>query len=491
MDRTPNRRLRHIQQRWKLVAACVALALLAATAYTLTSHPSYTARSALILAGRAPEQDALTVQGFVSIFNDAPTIDRLMAAADIPHDVEFEARTAAASPILIIEATAAQPDIAQDAAENMAKAFRTDINVTQQEGKQRYLDSLRQQLSRISPIAPSGVPDPYFATLQDRIDNIDSDTTNQLQLFQPRQGIEEKTPHLKVNLILGAVGGLVIGSLLAMALAAWSRRVKTAADLRDRTGIDVMVEVPTRDSGRRRPPFDDRIRTLANIIGARNPPTPLVIAVAGTDSGPAAREVAEALSVSLALQGRRTVLVYADNGASEPETGPGFNGLLANSSAVESALFDDGATDFLQILPAGPAVADRHSTATRERIDGVFGELRRKGFKAVVVAAPPAGEADAQLLCAAADATILVVVKGSSRFTDVSSSADVLEAMHASVLGAVLVDGKCAKADGTRALSPLRRSSDRPGSVPPMNIDGPPPTSVQLAVSRHAVQPIR
>jgi len=483
VDRTPNRRLRHVQQRWKLVAACVALALLAATAYTLTSHPSYTAHSALILAGRAPEQDAVTVQGFVSIFNDPPTIDRLKATADIPHNVEFEARTAAASPILIIEATAAQPDVAQDAAETMGKAFRADINATQQEGKQRYLDTLRQQLSRISPIAPNGAPEPYFATLQDRIDNIESDTTNQLQLFQPRQGIEEKAPNPKINLILGVLSGLVIGSLAAMALAAWSRRVKTAADLRDRTGLDTLVEVPTADVGKQHPPSDDRIRTLANIIGARNLPKPLVIAVANTDSGPGAREVADALAISFAQQGCRTVVVHADNEASGPDTGPGFNGVLANSRAALGALVD-GATNSLQILPAGPAVSDRYATATRERVDKVFGELRQS-FEVVVVAAPPAGDPDAQVLCAAADATILVVVRGSSRFTDVSSYADVLETMNALVLGAVLVDGTLT------TKSPRWRPADRTEPSLSPNVDRPPPPSHQLAVGNRASQPIR
>lgn len=415
MDRTPNRRLRQIQQRWKLVAACVALAVLAVSAYALTSHPSYTARSALILAGRAPEQDAVTVLGFVSIFNDAPTVDRLRAGADIPDGVDFEARTAAASPILIIEATADRPDLAQTAAENMAKVFRADINTIQQEGKQRYIDELRQQLTRISPIAPNGVPDPYYATLQDRIDSAESDTTNQLQMFQPRLGIEEKAPSLALNLTLGIVGGLAIGSLAAIAMAAWSGRVKTAADLSDRTGLEALAEIPASRTGNDGNLRDERLRTLANIIAAKNLPKPVVIAVADTDGGRGAREVAEAMSVSFAQQGRRTVLVHADNESSGPGTGPGFNGLLADTRAVQSALVD-GATDSLQILPAGPIVSDRFAMATPERIDKVFGELRQS-FEAIVVSAPSAGRPDAQVICAAADATILVVIRDVSRFT--------------------------------------------------------------------------
>lgn len=482
MDRTPNRRLQHIQQRWQLIAACVMLAALAATAHTLTSHPTYAAQSALILAGRAPEQDAVTVQGLVSIFNDAPTVSRLRAVADIPDGVGFEARTAAASPILIIEATADRPDVAQSAAENMAKAFRADVNATQQEGKQSYVADLRQQLSRISPIAPNGVPDPYFATLQDRIDNVESDTTNQLQLFQPRLGVKENAPSLKLNLVLGAAGGLVVGVLTALAMAALSRRVRTAADLRDRTGVEPLVEIPAAGTGNHDLLRDERSRTLANIIGAVNLTKPVVIAVTDTDGGRGAREVAESLSTSFARQGCRTVLVHADNDSSGPGAGPGFNGLLADSRAVQSALVD-GAADSVRVLPAGRAIPDRYATATRERIDRVFGDLRRS-FDVVVVAAPPAAEADAQVLCAASDATILVVIKGSSNFTDVSSSAAVLEAMRAVVLGAVLMGGGRAK--------PRRRQPwDGPAPDSPPTVEGPPRASRQLAVGDLASQPIR
>lgn len=482
MDRTPNRHLRHIQQRWRLVVACVAVTVLAATTYTLISHPSYTARSALILSGRTPEQDAVTVLGFVSIFNDAPTVHRLRATAGIPDKVDFEARTAAASPILIIEATADRPDLAQAAAENMAKAFRTDINATQQEGKKGYVNELRQQLSRVNPIAANGVPDPYFATLQERIDSVESDITNQLQLFQPQLGVEEKAPNLKLNLALGVLGGLGIGSLFAMAIAAWSRRVKVAADLRDRTGVEPLAEIPAGRTGTQQLLHNERVRTLANVIAAKNLPKPVVIALSPTDERPGAREIAEALAVSFAQQGRRTVLIHADNGPSGPGTGPGFNGLLASARAVQGALVD-GATDSLRVLPAGPALADRYATATPGRIDRIFGELSQS-FEAVVVAAPPAGEPDAQLLCAAADATILVVMKDSSRFTDVSSSAAVLEAMHAVVLGAVLVD-----VPGVKARR--RQSVDGPAHSSPLAAEDPPQTSQRLSVGDHAYQPIR
>lgn len=474
MNRTPNRRVQQVLQRWKVVAAFVVLAVLAAAAYSLTSHTSFTARSALILAGRAPEQDAVAVQGFVSIFNDAPTVARLRTTAKIPEDVSFEARTAAASPILIIEATADRSDVAQDAAENMAKAFRSDINTTQQEGKQKYLDDLQSQLSRVGPITPNGMPDPYYATLQERIDNVESDTTNQLQLFQPRLGVEEKAPNIKLNVATGLVGGLVLGSLAALALAALSRRVKTAADLRERTGVETLVEVPAARPGDSNSVRDERLRTLANIVGVTASPKPEVIAVTDSQGGQATREVAEALAVAFAKQGRRTVLVHADNDLSDSTAGAGFNGALTDSGALQDALRATG-VDSLQLLPAGPS-ADLYALATRERIERLLDQLR-EGFDTVVLAAAPIGDAtEAQLLCAAADATILVVIRDSSRFADISSAADTLAKLNARLLGAVLIDGTTAGQRHRRSRLEHSPTAPRPVAA---NRDAPAPSGSQ------------
>ena len=94
----------------------------------------------------------------------------------------------------------------------------------------------------------------------------------------------------------------------------------------------------------------------------------------------------------------------------------------------------------LKILPAGSILADRYSLVTRERIDAVLDKLRTDA-DTIIVAAPSIAETtDAQLVCAAADVTILVVTRGSSRAGDVTSAAETLAKAHAVLLGAVLID---------------------------------------------------
>ena len=73
---------------------------------------------------------------------------------------------------------------------------------------------------------------------------------------------------------------------------------------------------------------EDRLRTLANIVSLQDLPKSTVIAVTDSRGVRGARDLAEALARSSAQQGYRTVLVYADNDATRPAGGAGFNDAL-------------------------------------------------------------------------------------------------------------------------------------------------------------------
>ena len=238
---------------------------------------------------------------------------------------------------------------------------------------------------------------------------------------------------------LGAVGGLLLGILAALGLAALSKRLTNAADLRDKTGLEPLVEVPAAGSVERDRLRRDRLRTLANLVSLEDLPKPTVIALTDSRGGSEARGVAEALAEMSAQQGGRTVLIYADNDATQPARGTGFNDALAHSTLVHEML-KDGDVESLNILPAGSTLADRYSLITRERIAAVFDELRTDADTIVVAAPSIADTTDAQLVCAAADATILVITRGASRAGEVTSAAEALAKAHAVPWGPVLID---------------------------------------------------
>ena len=146
--------MEQIRQRWWVVVVVAALGVLVAAASSVLAHPTYAGRSTLVLSVHAPDQDALMVVGYMTIFNDPATITRLRTTTKIPEDVTFEARTVAASPILTIKATADDPKVAQDAAYDMAVALRADITASQLAGTDGYIADLERQLAEIPPWTP-------------------------------------------------------------------------------------------------------------------------------------------------------------------------------------------------------------------------------------------------------------------------------------------------------------------------------------------------
>jgi len=324
----------------------------------------------------------------------------------------------------------------------MAGAFRDDVNSVRQKGMDEAIADLESELAEMqktSPTTRDGQPNPMLAPLRERLDPMRSDTTNQLLDFQVRAGVAAIAPNSAFNLVLGAAGGLVLGILAALGMAALSTRLRNSADVRDMTGIEPLVEVPAAGSIGLDRLRENRMRTLANIISLQDLPKSTVVALTDIRGVRGARDLAEAQAKLSAQLGYRTVLVYADNDASQAALGAGFNDALLDSSRVHS-LMKDGEVESLKIVPSGSVVADRYSRMTRERILSVFDELRTCADTIVVVAPSIADATETQLVCAAADLTILVVAKGSSRAGDVTSAAEALADAHAVLLGAVLID---------------------------------------------------
>ena len=118
-----------------------------------------------ILARTAPDQDAALVQGYVALFNDPATIARLQAANHIPDGIMFEAKPVAASPIMTIEATADNAKAAETAAQDMAVAFRQDINAIHEAKRKKTLADLTSHLDTLSlrPTTDQSVAGPLSA----------------------------------------------------------------------------------------------------------------------------------------------------------------------------------------------------------------------------------------------------------------------------------------------------------------------------------------
>jgi len=386
--------------------------------------------------------------GYAALFNDPATIVRLTATNKIPEGVTLAAGTVAASPILAIEATAEDPEVAQDTAQTMAYAFRDDINLVRQADYDEAIQEAQHQLdSLLSQPGPDGSVNPLVPGVQTRLDAMRDNSTNKLQVLQLRAGVTKIAPAIVLDLALRAAGGLLLGILAALGLAALSTRLGSSADLLDKTGIEPLVEVPAGGSIERNRVREDRLRTLANAVSLQDSSKSTVVALTDCRGARGARDLAEAVARLSAQQGYRTVLVYADNDASHQTQGAGFNDVLADSGLANSVL-KDGAVGSLKVMPSGSVMADRYSLTGRERIVTVFDELRTGADIIVIVAPSIADTIDSQAICGAADLTLVVVGRRSSRAGDVTAAVDALADAHAVLLGAVMIDGKPQRTTG-------------------------------------------
>ena len=344
----------------------------------LTGHPTtYVGKSELIVSSPGPSARTRRCgwsRATSLLFNNPETIARLQVANHIPDGIIFEAKPVAASPILAIEATADDPKTAESAAQDMAVAFRQDINAIHEAREETNTRGTDIAIGPHCSLRPTNPINPLLAApLQEQIFNTRHDSTNELQDLQLRAGVTTNAKHGVGSLVLPAAGGLLLGVLTALGLSVLSTRLWSSGDIREMTDVEPLVEVPESGSVARNRLREQRLRTLANIASSGDLSMPKVLALADIRKARGAQDLAWALAEFWAKKGHRTVLVYADEASCQGGTW-GFIDALGDLSRIErfEEVLQDGAVASMKVLPAGSVVTDRSSRVTRERISALL-----------------------------------------------------------------------------------------------------------------------
>ena len=403
---------------------------------TARTPTTYLGRTSLIVSSndRAPEQDAVLVQGYVSYFNNAAYQQQLLAATGVDAKAALSAEAAAASPILVISATASDPDSAQSAAIAVAKAFKDDINKTHDQKTAAALATLQDELDT----ARGRNDETVIAALQERIGELQADRDNVLQELQNRGGVSVQPPSLFNNLVLALAGGLVMGVLAALALARFSPRLRSRHDVADKVGLNTLVELPgprTKGAQLRR---EQRLRQLANILRARLA-GPSVVAVTQATDGAATRVVARGLAMEWASQGYATVLVRFGGGM---ESLPSRIGETTSVGPVEASAslsrMRAGPVPGMSILDMRPRLAGGAPRLPAMKVTELL-ELEQLVGAFIIIETPAVlDSADAQAASLAADATILVIDTQVAKVPETREAVGVLRQPGVVLLGAVL-----------------------------------------------------
>jgi len=429
-------KLTAVRRYWWIVLAVVSLAVLSALLFTARTPTTYLGRTSLIVSSndRSPEQDAVLVQGYVSYFNNGPYQQQLLAETGVDA-TSLSAQAAAASPILVISATAADPDSAQSAAIAVAKAFKDDINKTHDQRTAAALKTLQGELDAARARKNNAT---VIAALRDQIRQLQADRDNVLQELQSRGGVSVQPPSLFSNLIFAFAGGLIMGVLAALALARFSPRLRSRYDVADKVGLNTLVELPGPRAKGAQLWREQRLRQLTNILRA-SLAGPGVVAVTQATDGAATRVVARGLAMEWATQGYATVLV---------RLGGRMESLLSRigqttpvGPVVASAALSRmraGPVPGMSILDMRPRLAGGTPRLPAMKVTELL-ELEQLVGAFVIIETPAVVDsADAQAASLAADATILVIDTQVAKVPETREAVGVLRQPGVVLLGAVL-----------------------------------------------------
>lgn len=157
------------------------------------------------------------------------------------------------------------------------------------------------------------------------------------------------------------------------------------------------------------------------------------------------------LAVVMAQAGDRVIVVDGDLRRPQQHEIFGVN----NQKGLTNWLTERGApplqktaVENLQLLPAGPAVANPIALLSTKRLNEALTELRGQVDYILCDAPPVLAVTDAALWASAVDGVVLLVNAGSTRREHAQRAKAVLEKVHARIVGAVLLN---AEADAVMA----------------------------------------
>jgi uncharacterized protein involved in exopolysaccharide biosynthesis/Mrp family chromosome partitioning ATPase len=263
------------------------------------------------------------------------------------------------------------------------------------------------------------------------------------------------SPDPMVDLATGGMVGLLLGAALAFLRERFDRRLRSAADVRDRGRVHVLAALDERTT----PHFDDVLQPygaggrifnrLRNEILATLSPSDQVIVVTGASRGSAATLVAANLAAALARTGSDVVLIGAHLPDSVVDAAPlarmlgvsavpGLSDLLAGRVGLARVLQRTPRIPSLRVITTGGA-ATAAGLMQSQRLKDTLEALRRQGGYVVIEAPSTSSSADAQGLASLADAALLAVELRKSRRPALLDAAEQLQRVGTPLLGAVVL----------------------------------------------------
>ncbi|MGF1513964.1 MAG: polysaccharide biosynthesis tyrosine autokinase [Elainellaceae cyanobacterium] len=297
-------------------------------------------------------------------------------------------------------------------------------------------------------------------------------------IARPQTSNRPVSPNMPLNLGVGAIAGLLLGTAAALLMEKLDQVFHAAQDLKSVTRLPVLGTIPHLPHLKKRSLFLEVSQDLAQSIGqaeeagpAHGPKRqtdvresmfleafrslhtsirflqtdkPLRSAVVTSATpGEGKSTIAAGLAHAAAAMGQRVLLVDADLRAPRQHSQMGLSNyyglsnIISESADVSTAIQQPTADPNLAVLTSGPLPSDPARLLSSQRMQDVMVQLHR-AYDFVIYDTPPAsGFADSRLVAAYAGGLILAVGLGKAERSLVEQSLERLERSPISLLGVV------------------------------------------------------
>ncbi len=269
-----------------------------------------------------------------------------------------------------------------------------------------------------------------YAAEKARYDKLENDyIADKMRLMAPRTSLEvysrpglataPSKPNYRLNLIVGAVFGMMAGVVVAFLSNYFDTSIKTLEDAERALGLPVLGVIP-QDAGLLilqdgDSPDAEAYRILrTNIELKRELYRATTIAVVSANAGEGKTTTLSNLAFVFAQAGYSTLMIDADLRRprlaryAELKSDIGLSTYLSNRAELKDVVFQTG-RDNLYMLPSGPVPVDPSGLIGSHRMQTLLSEVSSR-FDVVLLDSPPVlGVSDASLLVSRADASILVL----------------------------------------------------------------------------------
>ena len=279
-------------------------------------------------------------------------------------------------------------------------------------------------------------------------------------ILQPGGPGEKISPKLSRNLQIGIFLGLLLGCVAALVQDSLDQSVRDEEEARQLLGVPALGFFPLMTTGAGNQILDLKQpdRTLLETFRALRSNVQFALVGSGakklqvTSAVPAEGKsyIASNLAITMALDGKRVVLVDADlhrptlHERLEVKRQPGLSNVLVGQAALADALQSTGMKG-LRVLSAGALPPNPAELLNSPAMDEVLRALEGEADVVILDTPPLLATADAQLLSAKADGVLMVMRVGSAERSATLRALELLQRAHANLLGVVFNKVKAGK----------------------------------------------